>query len=59
MEYKTKDTGYEVISPGTIGVSQKISSDCEYRMAPEFKKETGKLGFLAKNEVRTCTQNQY
>lgn len=53
MEYKSKRTSYEAISPGTIGVSQKISSS--YRDISDGSK----LVYLTKNEIMSCNQNQY
>ncbi len=53
MEYQIKDTSYETISPGTMGVAQKISSN-------HFSgKEDSELVFLTKNEIIPCGQNQY
>jgi len=58
MKYKLKSTGYEAISPGTVGVSQRISSS--YKIdATSFDGETSGLVFLAENDVMTCGQNQY
>ena len=53
MEYKIRERAYELISPGTISISQKISS------SDESGEETSKLVFLAKNEVIPCSHNQY
>ena len=58
MDYKTKVKTYETISPGTIGISQKISSAYESGKV-ESDKETSKLVFLARNHVLSCSQNQY
>jgi len=52
MEYKTEETGYVVISPGTAGVAQKISS-----IRPG--EETSELVFLSMNNVMSCGHNQY
>ena len=54
MEYKINDTSYEGISPGTIGVAQKISSDYEFSEIPRSG-----LCFLERNYVQPCSQNQY
>jgi len=58
MEYKFKEAKYEAISPGTIGVAQKISSEDRAGEALADV-ETSKLVFLAKNDLITCGQNQY
>ncbi len=57
MEYKIKGKVYEAISPGTVGVSQKISVD--YEGSEDSSDETSKLVFLSKNNVMSCGQNQY
>ena len=53
MEYKAKGIGYEAISPGTMGVAQKISS------GHRSLKEDSSLVFLTENHVISCGQNQY
>jgi hypothetical protein len=59
MEYQKKETSYKLISPGTIGVSQKISTGYEVIENIESVEETSKLVFLTKNNVIPCGQNQY
>ena len=49
---------YRQISPGTVGISQKISSDYELGDAKNIE-ETSKLVFLTRNKVMPCGQNQY
>ena len=58
MEYEVQEA-YEKISPGTMGVAQKISSDYNSAEILESGEETSKLVFLVKNEVRVCEHNQY
>lgn len=57
MEYEIKNL-YESVSPGTMGVAQKISAGYQLDKSAESK-ETSKLVFLAKNEVISCGHNQY
>lgn len=57
MEYKTLD--YEEVTPGTAGVAQKISSGYKGKKPGKEINETSKLVFLMKNEVMTCSHNQY
>ncbi len=54
MEYKTRNVDSVAISPGTIGVAQKISSG-----NTRFSEENRNLVFLAKNDIITCGHNQY
>ena len=61
MEYKSKDTNYESVSPGTMGVAQKISSSYATESVESVKsdEENSGLVFLAKNDVIACGHNQY
>tara|TARA_Y100000034_G_scaffold31356_1_gene38362 strand:- start:828 stop:1004 length:177 start_codon:yes stop_codon:yes gene_type:complete len=58
MEYKTKDTSYDIISPGTAGVAQRIASKYEASKGKESE-ETSKLFTLMQNDIMACSQNQY
>ena len=55
MEYKLK---YDVVTPGTAGIAQRISSEYENSKGKGIK-ETSKLFALMRNEVMPCSQNQY
>lgn len=59
MEYKTDNFGYGPISPGTVGVAQRISSGYEGKGVGGALEETSKLVFLMKNNVMACRHNQY
>ena len=59
MEYEKIDTGYKPISPGTMCIAQKISSDYISAEVEESGEESSKLVFLTKNEVMACSQNQF
>ena len=59
MEYKKMDADYKPISPGTMGIAQKISSDYKSAELEESGEETSKLVFLTQNKVMACSQNQY
>ena len=59
MTHKRKDTGYEAVSPGTMGVAQKVSVDYESRDAVESDGDDGGLVFLARNNIMPCGQNQF
>ena len=58
MEYKTKSERYQVVSPGTAGLAQRIPSKYGARTNEEGK-ETSKLFALTRNEIIECSQNQY
>ncbi|MBU4069402.1 MAG: hypothetical protein KJ646_00295 [Nanoarchaeota archaeon] len=59
MEYRINKFEYELISPGTVGVAQRISSGYEGKGIDGAIEETSKLVFLMKNDVMACKQNQY
>ncbi len=59
MEYKTNNLEYVPISPGTVGVAQRISSGYEGKGNDGAIEETSKLVFLMKNDVMACGHNQY
>jgi len=48
----------EYITPGTAGLAQRISPNYEIS-GEKMDKETSKLFALTRNEVMSCTQNQY
>ncbi|MBU2576149.1 MAG: hypothetical protein KKF50_00325 [Nanoarchaeota archaeon] len=58
MVDRTKNIGYSTISPGTIGVSQRIFEDY-LRGEAGFGNESGGLVYLTKNDIMPCGQNQY
>ena len=58
MVDKTKSPGYDAISPGTIGVSQRTYVSYFGGENASEGKDSG-LVFLAKNDVMACGQNQY
>ena len=58
MVDKTKGMGYDAISPGTIGVSQRIYNSYLNGENGSENEDSG-LVFLTKNDVMTCGQNQY
>ena len=59
MEYKSNHLGYKPISPGTVGVAQRISSGYEGKVMDDAIEETSKLVFLMKNNIMPCGHNQY
>lgn len=59
MEYKPNNLRYKPISPGTIGIAQKISASYEGEETNGAIDETSKLVFLTKNEIIACGHNQY
>ena len=58
MVNETRDMSYKAISPGTIGVSQRISMSY---LSGEIGSKDGASGlvFLTENDVMPCGQNQY
>jgi|TARA_Y100000310_G_C20653670_1_gene800835 hypothetical protein len=58
MGYKTKDASYDIITPGTAGVAQRIDSKYEVPKDKESE-ETSGLFALTRNDIMKCSQNQY
>ncbi|GEM_PF-6296634 len=58
MVDKTKGPCYDAISPGTIGVSQRIYASY-FSGESASGGDDGGLVFLARNDVMSCGQNQY
>lgn len=59
MKYRLNDIKSMQISPGTVGIAQRIFSDYEEKGIIEDIEETSELVFLTKNDVLTCKHNQY
>jgi len=59
MGYKTTDTCYKPISPGTMGVAQKISSSYRSAEVEELGNESSRLVLLTKNDIMACGHNQF
>lgn len=59
MEYRNKsDIKYDVITPGTAGIAQRIASKYEGSKGKE-NKETSKLFALIQNDILPCSHNQF
>lgn len=53
------DTCYKPISPGTMGVAQKISSSYRSAEVEELGNESSRLVLLTKNDIMACGHNQF
>jgi len=58
MEYKSTNTEEYLITPGTAGVAQRISSQ-EESSEEEGNKEDSGLFALTRNNIMPCAHNQY